>query len=149
MSARYIFTQEQDIEDYEQELEIQKWLASTGNQGGIELKHINSKGRPSNTLVTASFSLDETLREDSTGTFADIIAGHSDGSSCLGDAYGEDREAPSRTLDVHLMLMGFSKKERLWLIKMLKLSGKMNNRTHSPKYLTDLVSWEPSIDCER
>ena len=68
----------QDEEDFEQEKQIEAWLAREGRSGELEFQHFNRKGNARNTLVRAQVRLDAQISEDETGTFADLIAG-SDG----------------------------------------------------------------------
>lgn len=126
---------DQDIEDHEQEKLIQSWLNQKGNPK-FEYQHINSKGNPRNTLVRASFSLDQKIKENSTGTFSDLIAG------CDGRDFECGRESfetsidPRKIMRDYLLNMGFNEEEVLWLIKIMLLSIRQN-KLPLEKYLID------------
>ena len=138
--AKWDLSQE-DLDDYEQEKQIQEWLARSGNKNGIDLVHINSKGNARNTRVRASVSLDQEIQTDSKGTFADLIAGHSDGSSSLGRPDAENPRDAAATLDGYLALLGFNEEDTEWLIEKLKSSDQMR-KTRLRRYRIDSESWE-------
>lgn len=66
---------EQDQADFEQEKLIKEWLEREGRTDEFGYQHINRKGLARNTTVRAQVRLDQQIREDGTGTFADLIAG--------------------------------------------------------------------------
>ena len=81
---------EEDTDDFEQERAIQAWIKS---EGPIEFdfKHITSKGTARNTLVKASFSLDQKMSDDTgSGTFADRIVGSDGRDLVIGDDFREE-----------------------------------------------------------
>lgn len=128
-----IWITEQDEEDFEQELQIKKWL-ETQQQGAVEFdfKSINRKGNARYLGVRASLSLDQKVSEDSTGTFADLIAG-SDGR----DLYCGEVPDAETYLDAYLSCLGFDEEMTEWLIKKLKSSMDLNSLRFE-KSLTDL-----------
>jgi len=138
---------DQDKEDYEQELRIQQWLDQTGNQNRIDLKHINREGNARNTLVRASFSLDQEIKEDSTGTFADFIAGDPTGGSSLGGSLGHDSRDAAAALDAYLACLGFNEEDTEWLIEKLKSLEKMKLKP-SLKFQSDLEWSLPLPNCD-
>jgi len=81
MSKKFFLTG-QDLEDYEQEIEIKKWLEREGISG-FEFSTINRNGNPRHIGDVGAFSLDEKIGDsEESGTYADIIAG----------SYGRDQE---------------------------------------------------------
>lgn len=118
---------EEDLEDYEQERVIQEWLKREGRVGEIELKHITGKGNVRNTLLKASFSLDQRIStEDGSRTFADLIAG-SDGRDLeCGGVVDEFERDPEEQISGYLFALGFNQGDVKWLIKIFKLSIKEN-----------------------
>lgn len=122
---------EQDADDFEQELSIQKWLESQDEAPEFDFKHISSKGTARNTLVRASFSLDQKITEDSSGTFADLIAG-SDGR----DLFSGNEPTLEDILDAHFVFLGFDEELSEWLIKKLK-SSQPNDKLLLERFLTD------------
>lgn len=129
---------EEDIRDFEQEKIIQDWLNSEGRTGEIEFQHITSKGNVRNTLLKASFSLDQEISsEDGGRTFADLIAG-SDGRDLECGGVGDELERdPEEQISGYLSALGFNKGDIKWLIKIFKLSIKENMRLF-PTSVTDL-----------
>ena len=108
---------DKDQEDFEQEKLIHEWIISQ-QQSDIEFdfKHINSKGNARNTLVRASFSLDQKISEDTKGTFADLIAG-CDGRDLFS---GADIDCDAATLiRIYLMELGINGGLQEWVIKTL------------------------------
>lgn len=114
-------TNEQDIEDYEQEKQIEEWLGKR-NSSKFEYQYINSKGNARNTLIKASFSLDQEIGKDGGGTFADIIIG-SDGRDleCRRE-FDDSRRDLEEEISWYLLALGFKREELSCLKKILKLS---------------------------
>ncbi len=91
---------EQDEEDCEQEKLIQEWLKQQGSAAEFEYKHINRKGSARNTVVRAQVRLDQKIKDDTAGTFADLIAG-CDGRDleCRLDGVPTEPKAAAEILD--------------------------------------------------
>lgn len=125
MKGKNKFLSDEDLKDYEQEISIKKFLHSIGeSDDGFDFKYINNKGNPRNFRVRASISLDQKIRKDSTGTFADIIAG-SDGRDIEDGRYTEfdEGDAVERILTA-LNIKGELKKwtKKMLLLKEIKIS---------------------------
>jgi hypothetical protein len=134
-------TNDEDQEDFEQEKQIQEWLKSQGNASSFEFKHINRNGRARNTLVKAAISLDQEIREDGSGTFADIIAG-SDGRDLFGgDEFDGTERDPLQKISGYLSALGFEQGEVICLIRTLK-SSIDQNKWRSEKSQKSLESWK-------
>lgn len=115
------FICDEDIEDYEQELRIKEWLNREGIDG-FELKHITRNGTARNTRVRASISLDQKISEDSTGTFADLIAGSDGRDYFFGEECDEGSKPDKRELlKGYLSEIGFLKGEIKWLMEKMLL----------------------------
>lgn len=130
------WSNEQDLQDFEQEIEIKRWLECEGRTDKIDLKYISCKGTARNTLLRGAFSLDQKIGEDSSGTFADIIVG-SDGR----DLFGGDRDIDFRReaeqkIRWYLSALKFNEGEIKWLLTIL-LSSTAKNKPHLEKYLND------------
>lgn len=84
---------DQDQDDFEQEVLIQQWLESQGH-GGFDFKHISRKGTARNTLIAASFSLDQEIKIDGagSGTYADLIVGRDGRDLFDGDNNDEEQD---------------------------------------------------------
>ena len=113
---------EQDLEDFEQEKLIQDWLRENGGDTEFEFKHISSKGTPRNTLIKASFSLDQEIKTDSSGTFADLIIG-SDGRDLecgpVVDDFDE-RLSEAEAMITGVISLARSAAARLWAEKVFR-----------------------------
>lgn len=112
------FLNQQDIEDYEQEEEIQKWLRENNLEGEFEFTSTNSKG---NAKHTGDFgiSLDQQISDESeSSTFAEIIEGESNISIIQEIEEEEGIEISTECcLEMLLTSLGIKKETRIWATK--------------------------------
>lgn len=131
------WTCEQDEEDFEQEKLIKDWIGQRRDVE-FEFQHINRKGNARNTLIRASISLDQKIGEDSSGTFADLIAG-SDGRDLeCGPEPDEVERDFKKEISGYLSVIGFKEKEIECLIKIMLRSLTQKKQSPSGRSLIDL-----------
>lgn len=138
------FLCDQDREDFEQEKLINEWLnqSQPGRPELLEQRHINRQGNARNTLVRASFSIDQSIGKDNPrgGTFADIVAG-SDGrdleNGCSDYHFDEHFNG---TVWETLTALGLDSGDISCLIKMWLHSGNLSEKLS----LTSMIDseWE-------
>lgn len=112
---------EQDEEDYEQEKLIKEW-ADKNDIRGLEYEYINSKGGARNSLVRASFSLDQEIGEDGGGTFADIIAGCDGRDLECREEFDDTTRDLDQEISWYLFALGFNQEGVVWLKKIFQKS---------------------------
>jgi len=111
------FLSKEDYDDFDQEKNIQIWLENNfqAGNGAFDFKYINRKGTARHSRVRASLSLDQKIREDSTGTFADIVGG------CDGrDLYTGDSPDANHILNEYIKALIPEEEITRWLLQILK-----------------------------
>lgn len=125
---------EEDEQDFEQEKIIQEWISQQSARE-FEFKYINRKGNARNTTFKG-ISLDQKIKEDGSGTFADIIAGCDGRDLECGREPDEVDVDPKDQIESYLLCLGFAKGEIECLIKLLKKLI-LENKSLLPKSAID------------